>query len=163
MLCLYQQKGLDFFDLISEILKKQFNLAVIRSQEFKLKFETFNPLRNQYEASKIIDSLADCYDNRCNQHLIIVDVDIYTPRFNFIFGLADVHKNVAIVSIRHLAINGSLKERLAKEVVHEIGHIFGLGHCKIQNCVMYFSNTIADTDRKGIDLCEECRRQIDGI
>lgn len=163
MTCLYQQEGLDFSDLISAVLKKQFNLSIISAKEFKLKSKTFNPLRNQYEASNIIESLMDCYDKRCDKHLIIVDVDIYTPGFNFIFGLADVHRNAAIVSIYRLFRNGLLKERLAKEVVHEIGHILGLTHCEISTCVMYFSNTIADTDRKGIDLCEGCRRKIEGI
>ncbi|MEO0122890.1 MAG: archaemetzincin family Zn-dependent metalloprotease [candidate division WOR-3 bacterium] len=163
MVCLYQQEGLEFSELVGDILKKQFNLSVMRSKEFRIKSETFNPLRDQYEASRIIDSLMDCYDKSCDKHLVIVDVDIYTPRFNFIFGLADVQRKVAIVSIHRLSINGLLKERLAKEVVHEIGHILGLNHCSIPTCVMYFSNTIADTDRKGIDLCEECRRKIEGI
>jgi len=163
MVCLYQQKGLDFSDLIGEILKKQFNLSVFSCEKFKIAPETFNPLRDQYEASKIIESLMNCYDKRCDKHLVIVDVDIYTPRFNFIFGLADTNRNVAIVSIHRLSKNGSLEERLAKEVVHELGHILGLNHCPNQTCVMYFSNTIADTDRKGVNLCEDCRRKIEGI
>jgi len=163
MVCLYQQEGLDFSDLIGDILKKQFNLSLFNCGKFKVPSETFNPLRDQYEASEIIESLMNYYNNRCDKHLAIVDVDIYTPRFNFIFGLADTNRNVAIVSIHRLSKNGSLKERLAKEVIHELGHILGLNHCSNQTCVMYFSNTIDDTDRKGIDLCEKCRRKIEGI
>ncbi len=163
MVCLYQQEGLDFSDHISLVLKKQFNLSVIRSKEFKIPPATFNPLRVQYEASGIIEELQNHFDERCNKHLIIVDVDIYTTRMNFIFGIADVQKSAAIVSIFRLYKKGLLEERLVKEVVHEMGHILGLNHCLNPVCVMFFSNTIADTDRKGINLCEECRRKIEGI
>jgi archaemetzincin len=44
--------------------------------------------------------------------------------------------------------------------VHELGHVYGLGHCNRQACVMWFSNTLAETDRKGSRFCPVCARAL---
>jgi archaemetzincin len=43
-----------------------------------------------------------------------------------------------------------------KEAVHELGHTLRLAHCSNAGCVMYFSNSLDDTDRKGDTYCERC-------
>ncbi len=53
------------------------------------------------------------------------------------------------------------KERALKEAIHELGHLLGLGHCPNPACVMFFSNSLGDTDRKGPGLCPECRRRLE--
>ncbi len=90
-------------------------------------------------------------------------VDIYAPRMNFIFGLAEPWKKTAIVSTYRLNNDDKIQERIAKEVMHEVCHLLGLDHCDNPNCVMYFSNAIDDTDRKGIELCDSCRRKLGHI
>ncbi|WP_243679610.1 hypothetical protein [Vulcanisaeta souniana] len=51
--------------------------------------------------------------------------------------------------------------RILKEVLHELGHTFGLDHCTDPpRCVMYFSNTIEDTDRKGPGYCQKCMARL---
>ncbi|MFN3466335.1 MAG: archemetzincin, partial [Candidatus Brocadiales bacterium] len=49
-----------------------------------------------------------------------------------------------------------LKERMVKEAVHEIGHVWGMRHCPDPCCVMFFSNSLADTDRKSDTFCKNC-------
>jgi archaemetzincin len=53
-----------------------------------------------------------------------------------------------------------LVRRAVTEAVHELGHVWGLGHCTRRDCVMWFSNTLAETDRKGSTFCERCARQL---
>jgi len=98
----------------------------------------------------------------------IVDVDLYVPRLNFVFGEADVGSGTAIVSLIRLrqeyyglSPNPDLfLERATKEIVHELGHTFGLGHCPDNKCVMHFSNSLPDTDLKGPHFCYKCRPRI---
>jgi archaemetzincin len=51
-------------------------------------------------------------------------------------------------------------DRAVKEIVHELGHTFGLGHCPNSKCVMHFSNSLADTDLKEAYFCNMCRPKI---
>ncbi len=52
------------------------------------------------------------------------------------------------------------RERVAKEAVHELGHVFGVGNCRDWRCVVAFSNSLADTDYKGQTFCARCWQQI---
>jgi archaemetzincin len=45
---------------------------------------------------------------------------------------------------------------VAKECVHEAGHVLGMDHCK-NNCVMRFSNSIEDAENKPDVLCARCK------
>ena len=50
-------------------------------------------------------------------------------------------------------------ERVVKEAVHELGHTFGLGHCRDRRCVLAFPNALMDTDYKGPGFCTRCQKQ----
>jgi archaemetzincin len=47
-----------------------------------------------------------------------------------------------------------------KEIFHELGHAIGLKHCEHRGCVMRFSDSLADTDAKGEELCAYCSRRV---
>jgi archaemetzincin len=51
-------------------------------------------------------------------------------------------------------------QRIVKEAIHELGHAFGLKHCNNAMCVMYFSNSLPDTDIKQNSFCDICRTKI---
>jgi archaemetzincin len=161
MIQVYQQEHCDFFELTANALKNELAQDTSNAGTFVLPENAFNPLRHQFEAMKIIDHITVISPDAGKFKLGIVDKDIYAHGMNFIFGLADPLSNTAIVSSYRLS--GEKKsERISKEVVHEVGHLLGLSHCHDRSCVMYFSNTIEDTDNKNQQLCNTCRSKLDG-
>ena len=46
-----------------------------------------------------------------------------------------------------------------KEAIHELGHTFGLKHCK-NNCVMKSSQYPSDVDKKLSEFCEDCINKL---
>jgi len=100
--------------------------------------------------------------------LAIVDVDLYVPELNFVFGEADFQKKMAVISTVRLKqeFYGLPKselvflERVTKEAVHEIGYIYGLPHCPHRKGVIHFSNSLCDTDFKSYTFCENCKKKL---
>lgn len=99
----------------------------------------------------------------------VCDKDLYTQGLNFVFGVAErIGGKRCIVSIKRLreSFYGKKEDeevlilRMAKEIIHELGHLKGLEHCENRKCVMHFSNSIYDTDFKDYRLCEKCKRRI---
>jgi archaemetzincin len=128
--------------------------------------QAYNPERKQYLSSKLLASLKK---SEGEERVVgIADVDLYVPRLNFVFGEADIVSGTAIISLCRLrqeyyglAPDEALfLERATKEIVHEVGHTFGLGHCPNNKCVMHFSNSLADTDLKEALFCSMCRPKI---
>ncbi|MEZ0319269.1 MAG: archaemetzincin family Zn-dependent metalloprotease [Pyrobaculum sp.] len=112
-----------------------------------------DPLRRQCRADTLLKKIAK---RESIPTVYVVDCDGYYPGLNFVFGLALPSLNTAVVFTERLR-GERFEERLAKEVTHEAGHLYGLGHCENPRCVMYFSNTLFDTDRKGLYFCERCK------
>ena len=92
----------------------------------------------------------------------VTNVDLVVPPFNFVFGIAEIDGKRAVISTaRLLDHNADVTElRTIKEVLHELGHTFGLSHCSDPTCVAAFSNTLADTDRKGPKFCLKCYQRL---
>ncbi len=121
--------------------------------------------RGQYSAHAILERL---HPQAVERVLGVVDVDLYVPELNFVFGLAGQTGRRAVIALPRLRQsfygapdNDALfLARAAKEAVHELGHTYGLGHCRDRRCVMAFSNSLADTDYKGRAFCSICAKQL---
>lgn len=138
--------------------------ASIQNHEIDLE-SNFNSQRGQYDALKIIQTYP--YTGRAKT-LICTSVDLYIPIFTFVFGLAQLGGNVGIISSYRLdnqyyglqKDKNLLGERLAKETIHELGHLFGLRHCPQYKCVMAISNTAEEVDIKGLAYCNNCEKRL---
>ncbi len=122
----------------------------------------FDAARRQWRAEALL--------RRCVQPLASPDTwtvgltskDLYVPSLNFVFGLALSERGVAIVSSYRLGEDDEdvVVERIAKETIHEVGHLAGAAHCNDPGCVMWFSNTLAETDRKAAGFCADCKSRV---
>ncbi len=123
-----------------------------------------DPDRGQFRARKLLKLTAV---EKGSKVLGITDVDIYVPSLNFVFGLAQKGGRAALISTSRLVdgLKGptglrEYLERCKKEAVHELGHTFGLDHCRRRKCVMHFSNSLQDTDVKSSGFCNGCARKV---
>jgi len=129
----------------------------------------YDPQRKQYLSSKLIASLNGLKKEKDERVVGIVDVDLYAPVLNFVFGEADIISGIAVISLCRLRQEyyglppdeNLFLERATKEIVHELGHTFGLAHCSNARCVMHFSNSLADTDWKELNFCSRCCPQME--
>jgi len=120
----------------------------------------YAPSRGQYRGDMLLDQARRTISGRV---LAVTDADLYVPDLNFIFGMADLPGRAAVVSLHRLRLGAGtalLRERLLKEALHEIGHTFGLAHCFDKQCVMSFSNSLSDADRKTRRFCSACQEKL---
>jgi len=144
--------------LHSEIPSMNIEVHEIRDAS-KIKERSYDPSRGQYNAELVLIELSKFRKKR-ELILGIMEGDLFVRGFNFVFGLASPKLGAGLVSIHRLGSGEILVERLKKEVLHEIGHLLGLKHCSDPKCVMYFSNTVRDTDEKDAKFCPMCSRSM---
>jgi archaemetzincin len=116
----------------------------------------YDRARGQYRGERLLAAARELDGRRV---LGVTARDIYAEGLNFAFGIADSPGRAAVISLFRLGIGAdgvTLRARAVKEAVHELGHTLGLRHCPNPRCVMHFSNSLADTDRKTGRLCESC-------
>lgn len=153
---------------LEEGLLREFGAQVTRHGETALPESAYAPKRRQYRGDAFLPMAPAPAPGGRNLNLVVTARDLYVPRLNFIFGLADPGLKTAVIALARLdpqfygqkSDSRLLNERALKEAVHELGHLLGLVHCSDPACIMFFSNTLADTDRKGPGFCPICRKQV---
>ena len=142
-----------------------------RSIEEEIALEPFySSDRKQYHSTEILRQLLPFATGK-EQHILgIMDEDIYIPISTFVFGEAQLSGRCALMSGHrlHQEFYGLPEDeslymlRCEKEAVHELGHTLGLKHCENFECVMRYSNSVADIDVKRNVFCPNCS-QVLGI
>ena len=155
-------------EYLKDNLSKVFNAQVSIGLSTALPEYAYDKKRNQYLSSAILENLLKIKKGQSQKILAIIDKDLYVPELNFVFGEADPLNGVCIISITrlHQSYYGFSEDkdlflkRSLKEAVHEIGHLLNLRHCPNPECVMHFSNSILDTDRKDYHFCDDCKKLL---
>jgi len=152
---------------LRRVLAWGFDAEIITMPGIPLPSSAYDRLRGQYHSTPILRQLGRVKPRQAERLLGVADVDLYVPELNFVFGEADARHGVAICSLARLRQQGSdpsaralFLKRAATEAIHELGHTYGLDHCSSSRCVMWFSNTLAETDRKGLAFCADHTSQL---
>ncbi len=154
----------DLLKHLTSVLFDAFKIPVSFLQDsFPLK-EGYDPVRNQYNSTWILSQLLEKAPRENCKILGVTSVDLFVPVLTFVFGEAQLQGKAAVVSTYRLRdeLYGlppnpeRLKERLAKEAVHELGHTFGIVHCRDPRCVMHSYTYAEEIDFKSKDFCSSC-------
>jgi archaemetzincin len=123
-------------DFIRDSLMISLKRKVIIQSRLDPPIIAYNPKRNQYYASPIVKLIPDSVKGY-EKVLGVIDFDLWVPSLNFIFGEAEaIGGRTGIISVTRLRqeFYGLLPdtrlfyERILKEAVHKLGHLYGLIH-----------------------------------
>ena len=145
-----------------------FPFPVRRMPAMEVPPRAWDSARGQYQSVEIMKALARLAPADALRVLGLTECDLAIPLLTFLFGQAQLDGRVAIVSLRRLRQEfyglppdeDLLRERLAKEILHEMGHTFGLTHCPRQICAMSLATHIEFVDAKSAGYCEPCAAQL---
>ncbi len=157
-------------DLVQQ-LKKVYNAKITVDISY-LKWDDivkfYNPSRRQVNADNLIYWLSRNIKLSSNSRiLVLANIDGYVEGLNFVFGLSKLGFGGIVFTLRLNPIfygqeydEKLYRLRIFKETLHELGHSYGLSHC-LNFCVMRFSNSIYDVDKKPSYYCQSCQRKIE--
>jgi archaemetzincin len=133
--------------------------------------EFFDPTRRQYNGTKLLKEVDQLFSSDQAKTIGLFSVDLFIPILTYIFGQAILSGRTGIAS--HYRLNNErygmepdqalLIKRFEKEVIHELGHTFGLVHCHSPACVMRSSTYAEDIDQKETALCRNCQSLLDNL
>lgn len=158
----------DFLDRLVEIVEREYSIPIKLKEGHIDLSDYYDPLRRQYNGNSLLKEVDTMYSFDTHKTLGIFNVDLFIPILTFIFGQAYLNGRTGIVSLYRLnnerygmiMDEHILLERTIKEVIHELGHTFGLIHCQNPTCVMRSSTYVEDLDQKSSSLCIKCKEQI---
>ena len=153
----------------AEAVSHEFRCSVnIREGRIDLS-DFYDHSRRQYNGNTLLKLVDTIPFPDSVKTLGLFNVDLFIPILTFIFGQAFLSGRTGIASLYRcnnerygmMADNKILLDRFKKEVIHELGHTFGLIHCQNPTCVMRASTYVEDFDQKDQHFCLNCRDELD--
>jgi len=128
----------------------------------------FHRRRAQYAAEKLLDALLASPPADNVKRIGVADVDLFLDLFTHVFGSALLAGGAGIASIHRLdpvfsgepADPETLRRRLVREALHELGHTLGLVHCRVGSCAMNPSHKPEQIDIKLAGFCRLCAEKV---
>ena len=130
-----------------------------------LPLQAYHMVRQQWHSTRLLEHLLTDDDSHAFRILGVTTADLFIPIFTFVFGEAQLEGKAAIISVCRLRgeVEGFAPSksiflrRLLKLSLHELGHTFGLGHCRQDGCLSGFSANLETLDRKSLAFCKYCQ------
>lgn len=121
--------------------------------------------REQVDADILLRRLESCARDPGVLLVGVTMLDLGTPLFAHMFGQARLQGSAAVVSLARLspAFYGLSDDealtvkRATLEVLHELGHLAGLRHCRDFACIMHRADVVESIDVRGETFCADCR------
>lgn len=162
----YFEKGL--LELIVDDIEREFLVPVKTREGYLDLSDYYDPARKQYNGNDLLKEIELRFASDTTKTLGLFNVDLFIPILTYIFGQAFLNGRSGIASIYRLSNEryGIKKDqeifvdRIRKEVIHELGHTFGLYHCSNPTCVMRSSTYVEDIDQKEHWLCHKCKAEL---
>jgi archaemetzincin len=158
----------DLLDWLKSELHEQIGQPVEVGGLVSLPESAFNPSRSQFLGEALLQELSGLKFPGASRMVGLVDADCYAPGLNFIFGQASLGGRDAIVALPRLRQEyysltqdeHLFRNRVLKEIIHELGQTWSLSHCPDPYCVMHFSNSLQETDVKKSEFCPTCDEKV---
>ena len=158
----------DILEKTAAAVENEFHASVnLRDGHIDLS-EFYDPARRQYNGNTLLKLVDSMHFSDASKTLGLFNVDLFIPILTFIFGQAYLNGRAGIASLYRFSNerygmtgdNQFLVDRFKKEVIHELGHTFGLIHCHNTTCVMRSSTYVEDIDQKNQSFCMNCREEL---
>jgi archaemetzincin len=157
-----------FLKDVAEAVKREFCCEVSLKEGYLDLIEFYDPVRRQYNGTRLLNYIEENFATDTSKSIGLFSVDLFIPILTYIFGQAFLNGRSGIASDYRLsnirygiaADERLLLERFSKEVIHELGHTFGLIHCHVSTCVMRSGTYVEDIDQKEESFCPACREAV---
>lgn len=143
-------------------LEKVYPSVILVKTALPLPAKEYYKKGNRYRAAGLLDDL-ERFKNG-GFALGMTDEIIYHPNEKSptwgIFGLGRTGKNVCVISsMRPKERRLQSDDNMRKLMLHELGHAFGLNHCKDQHCFMVDAEHGDKFDQTPA-FCDDCKRYL---
>lgn len=127
---------------------------------------------SQYDARGLLDRAARRLPANAHSMLLLVNVDLYVfEGQRYAFGWSTLRNRLGVVGFSRLdpgahsgfspaEVPGVVLRRGLRVAVHEVGHMFGLGHCQAFRCLMNGVLDLKELDQAPMRLCPLCLRKL---
>lgn len=150
-----------------DVLEAHIGRETIVCEPLPLQDAYYYPERDQYNAAGFLSYVQANAPDEAYRAVGLTAVDLTIPALNFLFGMGRCPGKSAVLSTYRIDYycesDVQRRVRFAKLIVHELGHTYGLFHCRQPLCGMKFANDYPTLDYSRLSFCERCEERMCGV